>query len=148
MRNIQLIFRDFMFVMRLDIFNIDFLSRFIQEQIPQPFSFFTSLDVHDNFIINRCCTHHRLRNQTSSHAVWNHSILPLYSMVILNQPYCLISSRFGEITPRFEAFKNIVRKFKSIFESNKFLHNNLSSNEETFQIHKYWYRHDCYRRED
>jgi len=132
--------------MRLDIFNIDFLSRFIQEQISQSFSFLMSLDVHDNFIINHRCIHHRLCNQTSSYAAWNHSIFPLYSMMILNQPHRLITFNFGEITPRFGAFKNIVRKFESIFESsNSFT---LSSNEKTLQIHKYWYRHNCYCRED
>jgi len=31
----------------------------------------------------------------------------------------------------------------SLFESSKFLHNKVSFNEETLQIHKYWYRHDC-----
>jgi len=36
-----------------------------------------------------------------------------------------------------------MRKFESIFESSKFLNDKMSSNEETLQIHKYWYRHDC-----
>jgi len=30
-----------------------------------------------------------------------------------------------------------------LFESSKFLHDKVSSNKETLQIHKYWYRHDC-----
>jgi len=30
-----------------------------------------------------------------------------------------------------------------LFESSKFLHDKVSSNEEILQIHKYWYRHDC-----
>jgi len=68
-------------------------------------------------------------------------------MVILNQPYRL-SFRFREITPGFGASKNIVRMLEFIFESSKLLHDKLSSNEETLQIHKYWYRRDCYRRED
>jgi len=109
--------------MRLDIFNIDFLSRFIQEQIPQSFSFLMFLD--DNFIISHRCTHHRLCNQISSHAVWNHSILPSYSMAIPNQPHRLMSFHFGEISPRFGACKNIVRKFEFIFEGSKFLHDKV-----------------------
>jgi len=31
----------------------------------------------------------------------------------------------------------------SLFERSKFLHKKVSSNDETLQIHKYWYRHDC-----
>jgi len=52
------------------------------------------------------CTYHRLYNQTSNHTVWNHSILPLYSMVLLNQPHHLMFFRFGEISPRFGESKN------------------------------------------
>jgi len=36
-----------------------------------------------------------------------------------------------------------VRKNMFLFESSKFLHDKVSSNKETLQIHKYWYRHDC-----
>jgi len=84
--------------MRLDIFNIDIISRFIQEQISQSFSFFMSLNVHDNIniiiiiIISRRCTHYRICNQTSLAVC--HSILPLYSMTIFNQPHRLMSFRF------------------------------------------------------
>jgi len=62
---------------------------------------------------------------------------PIVFHVILNQPYRL-SFRFDEITPRFGASKNTVRKLESIFESSKLLHDKLSSNEETLQIYKYW----------
>jgi len=80
-----------------------------------------SVDVHDNFIIiSHRCIHHRLCNQISSHAVWNHSIFPLYSMTILNQPHRLVSFRFGETTPRYGPSKNIVRKFESLRAANSF----------------------------
>jgi len=59
-------------------------------------------------------------------------------MTILNQPDRLVSFCFGETT-WIGASKNIVRRFESIFESSKFLHDKMSSNEETLQIHKYWY---------
>jgi len=49
-----------------------------------------------------------------------------------------MSFRFGEISPRFGASKNIVRKFESIFESSKFLHDKVFF-KDTLQIHKYWY---------
>jgi len=40
-------------------------------------------------------------------------------------------------------YKNIVRENMSLFESSKFLNDKISSNAETLQIHKYWYRYDC-----
>jgi len=39
--------------------------------------------------------------------------------------------------------KNIMRENMSLFESRKFLNEKIFSNEETLQIYKYWYRHDC-----
>jgi len=62
-------------------------------------------------------------------------------MTILNQPHRQVSFRFGEATSRYVQKYN--EKELSLFESNKLLNDKMSSNEETLQIHKYWYRHDC-----
>jgi len=59
-------------------------------------------------------------------------------MMIFNQPHRLVTFPFEEITPRLRTYsKNIVRKFKSIIESSKFLHDKLSSNKRTLQIRKH-----------
>jgi len=76
----------------LEILYLRNASRYFQHRFPvslhpgksRSHSRFSSLDVYNNFMISRRCIYHR--HQTFSHAVWNHSILPLYSMMILNQP--------------------------------------------------------------
>jgi len=115
--------------MGLDIFNI----LFILEQIPQPFSYLLTYMILSSVVVAPIIVFViKLLAMLYGNILSSHCI-PLYS--ILNQPHCLVSFRFGEITPRFGASKNIVRKFESIFESSKFLYK-LSSNEETLQIHR------------
>jgi len=133
MHNIQLIKRFYVFVMRLDIFNIDFLLASSRSKSRSHSRF--SCPLTHYIIISRRCTHHCLCNQTSMQ--YGSSILPLYSIPsshcipwwfsINHIAWCLPA--LVRPTPRYGASKNIVRKFESIFESNKFLNDKMSSND-------------------
>ena len=138
--SVHLFQRFHVFVVLVEALDVDILSRTIQQQISQPFSFLEPLYIYDGrgFTLPHC-----LGNQLFSPVVLNRSVVPAQSVMFHRQPGYALSVRFAEKIPRLGIFEDVMRENKPLSESGKLLHDEgISADDETLQIHERWRGHD------
>ena len=81
------------------------------------------------------------RNQAFHHAVRDHPVFPLQSMVISTQSRSAILFLTQEV-PWHGTRKNIMRENSSFSQHRYFLHDKFLFNDKSLQIYKCWYSHN------